>query len=77
MSFIDYDYESSHCTILLAGLEPDQETNLQRNVNTILFNKQVTEVILTENFDFVDSVSTVLSSDDEFDIFVHRKGIPQ
>ena len=28
MLFIDYDYESSHCAILLAGLEPYQETNL-------------------------------------------------
>ena len=74
MSFINYDYEISHCTILLAGLEPDQETNLQRNVNTIPYNKQVTEVILTDNFDFVETVSTVLSNDDEFDIFVHRKG---
>ena len=51
-------------------MQHDRETNLLRNVNTLVYNKEVTELLITQKYDFVDYVSTVLSSDNCFDTFV-------
>ena len=54
----------------MAGMQHDRETNLLRNVNTLAYNKEVTELLIMQKYDFVDYVSTVLSSDNCFDTFV-------
>ena len=62
------------CRILLAGLEPNGYTTVQRNVISIQYNDSVTSDIILKHCSFVRVVKVMLSHDPDFDFVVESKG---
>ena len=74
MLFVDYDSGSAACRILLAGLDPNGYTNIQRNVIAMQYNESITSFFICDKFPFVKSVSAILSEDPDFENIVVSKG---
>ena len=74
MSFVDWNHQSSTCRILLAGLDPNGYTKIQRNVVSMQYNDSITSYFIRQKFPFVKTVYVILSDDVDFDEIVASKG---
>ena len=48
MLFVDYDSASAACRILLAGMDPNRYTNIQRNVIAMQYNQSITSFFICD-----------------------------
>ena len=74
LSFVDWERKSLTLTILLAGVCPNYQTSVLRNVCGQHYVETVVDHLIKRKFPIVSTTKALLSTDPRFDTTVVQKG---